>query len=411
MDKFVIKGGIPLKGEVTVSGSKNACLPIMAATLLAPGKTVLHKVPMLRDVQTMANVLRVIGAKIYREDHTLIIDTESCDHPEAPYELVSTMRASFLVAGPLIARMGKAKISRPGGCTIGPRPIDEHLRGFKALGAEICEEHGYVHCEASTLKGRDIIFNEQSVTATENIIMAATLAKGTTTIINGAKEPHVRALIDFLKQTGAKIHLDTETIVVEGVKKLSPVVYTIPPDYIEQDTFIIAAGITKGDIFLRGTSWEDSSSEIIKLKEAGLEIKTDPNGIRVKGNKRIKAIDLKTAPYPGFPTDLQPQMFSLLSIASGTSVVTETMYRNRFTHVPELQRMGANIKIDGRDAVIQGVEKLTGANVMASDIRAGASLLLAGLAADGQTEVSRIYHVDRGYERIEEKIKKERVYA
>jgi len=246
--------------------------------------------------------------------------------------------------------------------------------------------------------------------------MAATLAIGTTTIINGAKEPHVRALIDFLKKTGAKICIDSETIVVEGVKKLHPIEYTIPPDYIEQGTFMIAAGLTKGEIFLRGTSWDDSSSEIAKLKEAGLEIRKDSNGIRVTADKRIKGVDLKTAPYPGFPTDLQPQMCTLLSIASGTSVVTETMYRNRFTHVPELQRMGANIKIDGRDAVIQGVEKLTGANVMASDIRAGASLLLAGLAADGQTEVSRIYHVDRGYERIEEKIKKvdgkiERVYA
>ena len=416
MEKFVITGGVPLKGEVAISGAKNACLPIMAATLLAPGKTVLHNVPILKDVQTMANVLRVIGAKIYREDHTLIIDTESCDHPEAPYELVSTMRASFLVAGPLIARMGKAKISRPGGCTIGPRPIDEHLRGFKALGAEICEEHGYVYCKAKALKGRDIILNEQSVTATENIIMAATLAAGTTTIINGAKEPHVRALIDFLRKTGAKIYIDAETIVVEGVKKLHPIEYTIPPDYIEADTFMIAAGLTKGDIFIRGASWEDSSSEIAKLEEAGLEIRKDSNGIRAKGSKRIKSVDLKTAPYPGFPTDLQPQMCALLSIASGTSVVTETMYRNRFTHVPELQRMRANIKIDGRDAIIQGVAKLTGANVMASDIRAGASLLLAGLAADGQTEISRIYHIDRGYERIEEKIKKiggkiERVYA
>jgi len=416
MDKFVITGGVPLKGELTISGSKNACLPIMAATLLAPGKTVLHHVPTLRDVQTMANVLRVIGAKIYKEEHTLTIDTESCDHPEAPYELVSTMRASFLVTGPLIARMGKAKISRPGGCTIGPRPIDEHLRSFKALGAKICEEHGYVYCEANTLKGKDVILNEQSVTATENIIMAATLATGTTTIINGAKEPHVRALIDFLKKTGAKIDIGAETIMVEGVQKLHPIEYTIPPDYIEQDTFMIATGLTKGDIFLKGASWEDSSSEIAKLKEAGLEIKKDPNGIRVNGDKRIKGIDLKTAPYPGFPTDIQPQMCALLSIASGTSVVTETMYVNRFTHVPELQRMGAKIKIDGRDAVIQGVEKLTGANVMASDIRAGASLLLAGLAADGFTEISRIYHIDRGYERIEEKIKEvggniERVYA
>lgn len=416
MEKFVITGGVPLKGEVTISGAKNACLPIMAATLLAPGKTVLHNVPILKDVQTMANVLRVIGAKIYREDHTLIIDTESCDHPEAPYELVSTMRASFLVAGPLIARMGKAKISRPGGCTIGPRPIDEHLRGFKALGAEIFEEHGYVYCKVKSLKGSDIILNEQSVTATENIIMVATLAAGTTIIINGAKEPHVRALIDFLRKAGAKIYIDAEAIVVEGVKKLHPIEYTIPPDYIEADTFMIAAGLTKGDIFLRGASWEDSSSEIAKLEETGLEIRKDSNGIRAKGSKIIKSVDLKTAPYPGFPTDLQPQMCALLSIASGTSVVTETMYRNRFTHVPELQRMRANIKIDGRDAIIQGVTKLTGANVMASDIRAGASLLLAGLAADSQTEISRIYHIDRGYERIEEKIKGiggkiERVYA
>ncbi|HID93298.1 MAG TPA: UDP-N-acetylglucosamine 1-carboxyvinyltransferase [bacterium (Candidatus Stahlbacteria)] len=416
MEKFVITGGVPLKGEVTISGAKNACLPIMAATLLAPGKTVLHNVPILKDVQTMANVLRVIGAKIYREDHTLIIDTESCDHPEAPYELVSTMRASFLVAGPLIARMGKAKISRPGGCTIGPRPIDEHLRGFKALGAEIFEEHGYVYCKVKSLKGSDIILNEQSVTATENIIMVATLAAGTTIIINGAKEPHVRALIDFLRKAGAKIYIDAEAIVVEGVKKLHPIEYTIPPDYIEADTFMIAAGLTKGDIFLRGASWEDSSSEIAKLEETGLEIRKDSNGIRAKGSKIIKSVDLKTAPYPGFPTDLQPQMCALLSIASGTSVVTETMYRNRFTHVPELQRMRANIKIDGRDAIIQGVTKLTGANVTASDIRAGASLLLAGLAADSQTEISRIYHIDRGYERIEEKIKGiggkiERVYA
>jgi UDP-N-acetylglucosamine 1-carboxyvinyltransferase len=404
MEKFIINGGIPLKGEVNISGSKNACLPIMAATLLASGKSVIHNVPVLRDVKTMCNVLRVIGAKIKFEDHTLIIDTETCDYPEAPYELVSTMRASFLVMGPLLARMGKAMVSRPGGCAIGPRLITPHIKGFEALGVKIKEEHGYINARVKGLKGSNVTLIEKSVTATENILMLSTHAEGETRIINAALEPHVIDLVRFLKKMGARIKIEPNLIYIKGVRKLYPVEYTIIPDYIEAGTFMIAGAITRGAIRLKNTNWRDSSAELAVLRKIGIKVETDDNEIRVKGTK-IMPYDIKTAPYPGFPTDLQPQFTSLLSLAQGTSTIEETLYESRFTHIPELVRMGADIKIEGRSAIINGVNSLSGAKVMASDIRAGAALVLAGLAAKGETEISRIYHIDRGYEKIEDKLK------
>lgn len=422
MKKFVIQGGTALKGEVEISGSKNACLPIIASTLLVKGETILHNVPLLRDIETMINLLKVIGARIKRENHTLIINTRTIDNTEIPYDLVSTMRASILVMGPLLARAGAVKISRPGGCAIGSRPIDEHLKGLKSLGVFIKEQHGYIQAKVNNLTGKEIYLNEKSVTATENLLMAATMAKGETRIINSASEPHIQDLKKFLVSMGADIKEQNDITVVNGVTSLHPIEYTISRDYIEVDTFIIACAITKGNIFLKQGNWFDSQTEITKLQEIGIEIKKTPDGIRVKASNNLKPSCIKTAPYPGFPTDSQPQFTSLLSITPGTSIITETMYESRFTHIPELQRMGADIKIEAgcsakrsseatsfspgnRNAIINGVEHLSGAKVMCSDIRGGASLVLAGLAAHGETEVSRIYHIDRGYEKIEEKLK------
>ncbi|MDI6840396.1 MAG: UDP-N-acetylglucosamine 1-carboxyvinyltransferase [bacterium] len=404
MKKFVIEGGRPLKGKVAISGSKNACLPIMAATLLAPGEYIIHNVPILGDIRTMMKILEVIGAKTKLKDHTLIVDTKVVTNPDAPYELVSTMRASFLVTGALISRLGKARVARPGGCAIGPRPIDEHLRGFRALGVKIDEKHGYINANVESLKGAKIYLNERSVTATENILLASVMAEGETYIINAAREPHVMELIKFLNLMGAKIRYKDDVITVDGVSKLHSTEYRVSPDYNEAGTFMIAVAITGGDVFLQDARWEDSISEISKLQEIGCEIKSETNGIRVKRRDTLKPCDIKTAPYPGFPTDLQPQITSLLTIADGISIVTETMYENRFNHIPELKRMGAKIELDERSAIINGVSNLFGAKVMASDIRAGAALVIAGLAGEGITEVSRVYHIDRGYEKLETKL-------
>ncbi len=404
MQKFVIEGGTRLAGEVKISGSKNASLPIIAASLLAKGVTVLHNVPDLMDVRTMAKILREMGVKVDFNKGTMVIDTTGLNKPEAPYELVSTMRASILVLGPLVARCGYAKVSRPGGCVIGPRPIDEHLRGLQLLGTDIKEESGYVIAKSDILKGTEIYLNERSVTATENIMMAATLAKGETQIINCACEPHVTELANFLRKMGAKVSFREDRFIIQGTKELHPCEYSIGSDYIETGTFMIASAITMGKLFLRGANPSHSVSEIAKLREIGVEIIPDDAGILVKATKRPKSTDIKTAPYPGFPTDLQPQICSLLCLAEGTSIVHEAMYESRYTHIPELQRMGANIKIEGREAIIIGVNKLYGAKVMASDIRCGAALVLAGLAAKGTTEVRRIYHIDRGYENLEIKL-------
>ncbi len=406
MDKFVIRGGKRLEGEVSISGSKNAALPVMAASLLVSGRTVIHNVPRLTDVKTMADVLRVLGAKVHRENTDLVIDTSSADYYEAPYQLVRTMRASVVVMGPLLGRGGMARVSRPGGCAIGPRLLDQHLKGLAALGIEIREDHGYLDARSKRLKGAEIYLDEASVTATENILMASVKAKGKTTIANAAREPHVRDLADFLKKMGAKIEGAGENVItVEGVDDLEPAEFTVSPDYTEAGTFMVAVAITAGDAFLKGAVWELSESAIAKLQESGVEISRETDGVRVRAQGRPKPVDVKTFPFPGFPTDLQPQMTSLLSIAQGTSIITETMYENRFTHIPELMRMGASIRIEGRNAVVQGVNGLWGATVMASDIRAGAALVLAGLGAEGETHVRRIYHVDRGYESIEKKIR------
>ncbi len=403
MHKFVIEGGYPLRGEVGISGSKNAALPIMAATILAKGTSIIHNVPHLKDIEAMISVLEFMGARVTFDKDVLAIDASSLYKLEAPYSLVRRMRASFLVAGPLIARYGTAKIARPGGCAIGPRPIDEHLNAFKALGVEISEKHGYVVARGSP-KGSEVYLSERSVTATENLIMLATLAKGNTKIVNPATEPHIFDLVNFLKEMGAKIEMSGGGFFINGVSELQPAEYTVVTDYLEAGTFMIATAITKGDVFLRGAIPSHSTAEMLKIGEIGVEIKEDKKGICIKCNKKVSACQIKTSPYPGFPTDLQPQICSLLSLAEGTSLVEETMYEDRFNHIPELQRMGADIDVESRAVVIRGVEKLDGAEVMASDIRCGAGLVLAGLAAKGRTEVLRVYHIDRGYERLEEKL-------
>ncbi|MCD5383482.1 UDP-N-acetylglucosamine 1-carboxyvinyltransferase [candidate division WOR-3 bacterium] len=405
MDKFIINGGYALKGEVQISGSKNASLPIIAATLLARGTSVIHNVPRLKDVKAMVSVIQFIGAEVSWEQDTLVINTSSVNRPEAPYELVRKMRASFLVAGPLIARYGSVRVARPGGCAIGPRPIDEHINGFRALGAEVIEEHGYISAKGNGLKGAEIYLSERSVTATENLLMASILADGETRIVNPATEPHVIDLVNFLVSMGGTIELSDGTFYVRGVESLHPIEYTVIPDYLETGTFMIATLITSGDVFLRGAIVKHSRAEILKLREIGAEIKKDALGIYVKYKNRVSNCQIKTSPYPGFPTDLQPQICSLLSLAEGTSLVEETMYEDRFNHIAEIQRMGADIDVENRTIVIRGVEKIDGAEVMASDIRCGAGLVLAGLAAEGRTEVHRVYHIDRGYERFEEKLR------
>jgi len=406
MEKFVIRGGAKLKGTVRTGGSKNAALPIMAASLLARGNTELRNVPNLKDVRTMSDVLRVVGAKVYFGNHKLSIDTTTCDHPEAPYELVKTMRASILVMGPLVASMSKARISKPGGCAIGLRPVDQHLKGMRALGASVEESHGYFDLESNGLRGAEIYMDEPSVTATENIMMAATMARGKTVIHNAAREPHVVDLAKFLNQMGACVKsVGSDVLVIEGVKELHPASYDICSDQIEADTFMVASAITSGDVLVDGGSLDTSASEIAKFREIGVNVENEGNGVRVASDGELTGSYVKTLPYPGFPTDLQPQMTSLLTMAKGTSMITEGMYENRFTHVPELQRMGADIRIEGRNATVNGVRTLGGAMVMASDIRAGAALVLAALAAEGETHISRVYHIDRGYEHIEEKLR------
>jgi UDP-N-acetylglucosamine 1-carboxyvinyltransferase len=404
MKKFVIEGGVPLKGEVELSGSKNACLPIIAATLLAPGKHTIHRVPRIGDIRTMVRILEVTGATVNLKGHTLTIDTSNANSPYAPYDLVATMRASFLIMGALIGRFGEGHVARPGGCAIGPRPIDVHLQGFKALGIDISEEHGYVHANRGVFSGGEVHLSEQSVTATENILLASTIGEGETRIINGAREPHITELIDFLNLCGAEIEIKDDIIISQGVKELSSTEYEIAGDYVEAGTFMVGAVITGGEITLKGAKWDASIAEIAKLQEIGATIEKVESGITASMDGPIHSCNINTATYPGFPTDLQPQMTSLLTLANGTSVVTETMYEQRLNHVFELCRMGAQIEIRERNAIINGVPELSGAKVMASDIRAGAALVIAGLAAKGITEVSRVYHIDRGYERIETKL-------
>lgn len=407
MDKLVIRGGERLIGDVEVSGSKNSSLPIFAASLLTEGENRLCNVPKLRDILTIGKVLKNLGVKIHEEDGVYRIDATDISNEEAPYDLVKTMRASILVLGPLVARMRKARVSLPGGCAIGARPINLHLLGLEAMGAKIDLRKGYVEAKADRLKGATISFDTVTVTGTENLMMAATLAKGKTVLQNAAMEPEVVDLANFLNKMGARIEgAGTGVIQIEGVESLHPTEHTIIPDRIEAGTLMVAAGVTRGNIRLLHCPVHHMEAVIHKLREAGMEIDPEGREVTVVGNRRIRSVDVKTQPYPGFPTDMQAQFMTLMSLSRGLSIITETIFENRFIHVNELQRMGADIRIQGNTAIIQGVESLSGAQVMATDLRASASLVLAGLAADGITEISRVYHLDRGYEGLDKKLAK-----
>jgi UDP-N-acetylglucosamine 1-carboxyvinyltransferase len=405
MDKLIINGGKKLKGEISVSGSKNAALPIFVATLLAPGKFEISNVPFLRDINTTIKVLESLGAQIEGNGNVVRIDTTEQKNVEATYDLVKTMRASVLVLGPLLARHGRARVSLPGGCAIGARPIDQHLKGLQALGAEIRLEHGYVEAVAKKLKGARIHFDMPTVGGTEHLLMTASLAKGVTLLENAAREPEIVDLATMLNKMGARIEgAGTDTIRIEGVKELVPTDYRVMPDRIEAGTFMIAAAITGGDVRISNMQLEHLDALVFKLQDAGVEIFSKDGVVRVKGPKKIHSVNIKTRPYPGFPTDMQAQFMALMTIADGASVIAENIFENRFMHVSELLRFGADISIDGKSATVKGVKKLSGAPVMATDLRASASLILAGLAAEGETEITRIYHLDRGYEAIEKKL-------
>jgi UDP-N-acetylglucosamine 1-carboxyvinyltransferase len=405
VDKILIEGGRRLEGRVRVSGAKNATLPLMCAALLADGPVTLRNVPDLMDVRTTAKLLRTMGVGVVLDGDLAVVDPTGLEHPEAPYELVRTMRASILVLGPLIARCGRARVSLPGGCAIGERPINLHLKGLEALGATIRLAGGYVEAEASRLKGDRIYLDVATVTGTENVMMAAVLAEGRTTIKNAAREPEVVDLAAMLVRMGARIEgAGSDIITIEGVRQLAGTEHTVIPDRIEAGTFMVAAGLTGGDLTLEGARLDHLEAAVSKFREAGLEITVEGAEVRVRSGRAIRAVDVKTLPHPGFPTDLQAQMMVLMARSQGLSVITETVFENRFMHVPELRRMGAQIETQGSRAIIRGVPRLEGAPVMASDLRASAALVLAGLAAAGTTEVSRTYHLDRGYERIEQKL-------
>jgi len=403
MEKLVIEGNHQLKGDVLISGAKNAVLPIMAAALLVEGETKITRVPDLRDTRTFAKLLEILGAQIHFTDNKMTIDAKMIDNPVAPYDLVNKMRASFYVLGPLVARCGKAIVSLPGGCAWGPRPVDYHLKGLEKLGAKIELEGGDIIAKAKKLVGNKIRFDFPSVGATGNILMAAVLAKGETKIENAAKEPEIVQLCEFLVSMGVKIGgIGTTEITIEGVNELIPQEISVIPDRIEAGTFLIA-GAALGKITLKNTIPEHLSVVIEKLIEVGADIKIDKNDITVKRGKKINAVDLTTGVFPGFATDLQAQWIALMSIATGSSIVTDTIYHDRFSHVPELNRLGANITVEGNSAIVRGVKELIGAKVRSTDIRASASLVLAGLMAKGVTEVNNIHYIDRGYEQIENK--------
>ncbi|KAF1086028.1 UDP-N-acetylglucosamine 1-carboxyvinyltransferase 1 [Sporotomaculum syntrophicum] len=407
MDKLYLRGGRPLFGEVRVSGSKNAVLPIIAACLLPISPCILHDIPDLADVHTICLVLQHLGARINRQGKTLEIIPTAKPNTEAPYEFVRQMRASFLVMGPLLARAGLADISLPGGCAIGSRPVDLHLKGFHALGAHI--EHGYGSIRVKTglggLWGKRIYLDFPSVGATENIMMAAVLAEGQTIIENAAEEPEIVDLANFLGAMGAKIKgAGTKVVRITGVRELHGATHTVIPDRIEAGTFLIAGAITGGNILVSNVISDHVKPVLAKLREMGITVYEECGGLRVIGPEKFSAVDVKTMPYPGFPTDMQPQMMALMTCAKGTSIITETVFENRFMHVGELKRMGAQIKTVGRNAVIQGPVKLSGAPVKATDLRAGAALVLAGLCSQGITEVSNVYHIERGYEHLVEKL-------
>ena len=405
VDKLVVNGGKELQGKVKISGAKNAVLPIMASSLLATGVTTINNVPNLRDTRTFIELLTILGAECNFEDSTLTIDATNIISLEAPYDLVKTMRASFYVMGPLLGRYGETKVSLPGGCAWGPRPVDYHLKGFEALGAKIELNQGYILARSENLKGGNISFDIASVGATANILMAAVLASGKTTISNAAIEPHIVQLCDVLVSMGADIDgIGTNQLVIHGVKKLSAVEITVIPDMIEAGTFLMA-GATLGDIELKNVDPSHLNIVLEKLQEAGCDVSTGIDSIRIQRKTAINPVDITTNVYPGFATDLQAQWIALMSIANGKSVVTESIYLDRFSHVPELVRLGANINLQKNSATILGQKKLYGAQVMSTDIRASASLVIAALIAEGRSDISRIYHIDRGYENIEDKFR------
>jgi UDP-N-acetylglucosamine 1-carboxyvinyltransferase len=410
MDKFVIRGGSPLLGTVRVSGAKNAALPCMAAALLTDEPVILENIPQVRDIQTTRNLLAAMGAEVELgygvARHRTTIHCKNLSTPEASYELVKTMRASTLVLGPLVARCGRARVSLPGGCAIGQRPIDLHIKGLELLGAKIKQEHGYVEATADRLRGAEIVFDKITVTGTEDLLMAATLAEGETILQNAAREPEVADLAALLNKMGAKITgAGTPTIKIKGVTKLKGARHRIIPDRIEAGTFLIAGALTGGDLNIAACDPSHLEAILSKLKQAGVKTRSTADSVRVMGDNPFTASDLSTQEYPGFPTDMQAQFMALATQAEGTSIITENIFENRFMHAQELVRMGANIKIEAHRAVVQGKTQLSAAAVLASDLRASASLVLAALVADGETIIDRVYHIDRGYEKIEEKLK------
>lgn len=404
MDKIIVEGGHALKGEVRISGAKNAALPILVSSLLTDGWNTYSNVPGLQDIQSTKLLLTNLGAKIETEGDIIRIDASGLNNHEAPYDLVRKMRASILVLGPLLARLKKARVSLPGGCSIGARPINLHLRGLTRLGASIELKHGYVEASADCLKGNEIYFDIATVTGTENIMMAAVLAEGITVLRNAAREPEIVALADVLNKMGGKIEgAGSSVITIDGVSELRPVSVSVIPDRIEAGTFMVAAALTAGDVTLLDCKPDHLEAVIHKLRLTGAHVTVEDKRIRVVGTDEISSVDVKTLPYPGFPTDMQAQFMVLMSVAGGFSIISETIFENRFIHVSELKRMGADINISGNTAMITGVPTLSGAPVMATDLRASASLILAGLVAQNTTEVNRVYHLDRGYDAIEKK--------
>jgi UDP-N-acetylglucosamine 1-carboxyvinyltransferase len=414
MDAIRIRGGGPLRGTVRISGAKNAALPILCATLLSDGASRLRNVPALRDIETTAALLRFLGREVTVASPEVHVAAGSSVRPEAPYELVKQMRASVLVLGPLVARFGRAKVSLPGGCAIGARPIDQHLKGLEAMGCTIRLERGYVHAEgpgkAGRLRGGEVYFDIPTVTGTENLMMAAALAKGRTTLLNCAREPEVEELGRVLNKMGAEVDgAGTDVVHVRGSDRgeLAPFDHAIIPDRIEAGTYMVAGAIAEGsDVTLEGAELSDLEALVVKMRSAGVEVASEGQNVRVRRSGPLRSVNVTTAPHPGFPTDMQAQFLVLMSLATGESVISETIFEHRFQHVPELQRMGASVALRGNTAVVQGVERLYGASVMATDLRASASLVIAGLVADDETEIRRVYHIDRGYERIEEKLRR-----
>jgi UDP-N-acetylglucosamine 1-carboxyvinyltransferase len=406
VDKLLIRGGVPLSGEVRISGAKNAALPILCASILTGETLCVQNVPHLRDVTTNLSLLGQMGVEVSLDERLGVgLTAAKLANRVAPYEMVKTMRASILVLGPLVARFGEARVSLPGGCAIGSRPVDQHIKGLQAMGARINIEHGYIHARAERLKGVRIVMDIVTVTGTENIMMAATLAEGTTIIENAAREPEVVDLANCLVAMGARIRgQGTDVITIDGVSALHAATYRVMPDRIETGTFLIAAAATGGEIRLKDTRSDILDAVLSKLAEAGLHVERGPDWLSLRSNGRLKAVSVRTAPYPAFPTDMQAQFMALNTVAEGTSVITETVFENRFMHVQELRRLGAQIDVEGNAAVVRGTPGLSGAGVMATDLRASACLVVAGLVADGETVVDRIYHLDRGYECIEEKL-------